>query len=77
MDGLAIEGPKGPVRLKWHRLRRHPQEAEFDPANLARGLKLGASMEIDLQRAAEGFVVLHDTDLSGETLGAGPVAGAS
>ncbi len=73
-DGLQILTPQ-PIRLKWHRLRRHATDGEFDPQNLALGLALGASMEIDLQaRGDDGFAVLHDADLSGETDGSGPVA---
>lgn len=78
MQGLAITDQGHEVRLKWHRLRRSGTDAPFDPARLAEGLALGASMEIDLQaRADGGFVVLHDADLSGETTGAGPVAKAT
>lgn len=77
-DGLSLTIDDHHVRLKWHRLRRDARDAEFDPRNLALGLRLGASMEVDLQaRRDGGFAVLHDADLSGETTGFGPVAAAT
>lgn len=77
-EGLSFTWNNRPIRLKWHRLRRHVTESEFDPAHLALGLALGASMEVDLQALADGsFAVLHDADLSGETDGFGPVAQAT
>jgi glycerophosphoryl diester phosphodiesterase len=63
------------VRLKWHKLRRRPEEAPFARANLRAGLIAGASLEVDLRRLACGrFVCLHDAELEGETTGQGPVA---
>jgi hypothetical protein len=38
------------VRLKWHKLRRHPDDPPFGRANLRAGLAAGASLEIDLRR---------------------------
>ncbi len=64
------------VRLKWHKLRRNPDDPPFSCANLRAGLAAGASLEVDLRRLACGrFVCLHDADLEGETTGSGPVAG--
>jgi glycerophosphoryl diester phosphodiesterase len=63
------------VRLKWHKLRRRPDDPPFARANLGAGLAAGASLEVDLRRLACGrFVCLHDADLEGETTGQGPVA---
>jgi glycerophosphoryl diester phosphodiesterase len=64
------------VRLKWHKLRRKPDDPPFARANLCVGLGAGASLEVDLRRLACGrLVCLHDADLAGETTGHGPVAG--
>lgn len=77
-QGLGLQAGDRAIRLKWHRLRRRPGDAPFDPARLAEGLALGASMEIDLQvRKDDGFAVLHDADLSGETTGRGLVRWAT
>jgi glycerophosphoryl diester phosphodiesterase len=63
------------VRLKWHKLRRRPEDPPFARANLRAGLAAGASIEVDLRRLACGrFVCLHDAELERETTGAGPVA---
>ncbi|MGH6917735.1 MAG: glycerophosphodiester phosphodiesterase [Geminicoccaceae bacterium] len=63
------------VRLKWHKLRRKPEDPPFMRANLCAGLAAGASLEVDLRRLACGrFVCLHEADLEGETTGEGPVA---
>jgi glycerophosphoryl diester phosphodiesterase len=63
------------VRLKWHKLRRWPEDPPFARANLRAGLAAGASLEVDLRRLACGrFVCLHDAELEGETSGQGPVA---
>jgi glycerophosphoryl diester phosphodiesterase len=73
-DGLAIVLQGRATRLKWHRLRRSLQDAEFSAGVMAEGFRLGASMELDLRvRADGGFVVLHDNVLDRETSGVGPV----
>lgn len=60
--------------LKWHRLRRRSTDPLFGADNLGEGLRLGASMEIDLRVTADrDFVVLHDDVLDDETNGRGPV----
>jgi glycerophosphoryl diester phosphodiesterase len=75
-EGLEIVGDGGHrTRLKWHQLRRSRQDRLFSTDVLAEGLRLGASMELDLSvRADGGFVVLHDDLLEGETTGAGRVS---
>ena len=75
MHPVSIAGPTGPVTLKWHRLKLTAADAPFRRDRLAAGLAAGAVLEIDLQRVADGFVVLHDDDLDTETNGTGPVAG--
>jgi glycerophosphoryl diester phosphodiesterase len=72
---VAVEGPHGPIRLKWHKLRTRPGEAPFRPANLALGCRVGASLEIDLLATADHrFVVAHDATLGPATTGHGRVA---
>lgn len=76
-DGLWIDGGARRVRLKWHMLRRTAEDPPFFRPNLPAGLALGASMEVDIQRLADGaFVCLHDDTLETETDGSGPVAEA-
>jgi glycerophosphoryl diester phosphodiesterase len=63
------------VRLKWHKLRRAPNDPPFARANLAAGLEAGASLEVDLRLLACGrFACLHDARLEGETTGSGLVS---
>ena len=72
--GLAIDFEGQHVLLKWHRLRRRLEDPLFSAANLAEGLRLGASMEIDLRVAGgRDFAVLHNETLDGETTGSGRV----
>jgi glycerophosphoryl diester phosphodiesterase len=76
--GVELQGPSGPIRIKWHRLRRTAGDVDFTGARLREGLALGASMEIDLRRHAErSFVCLHDQILESETSGKGAIAAAS
>jgi glycerophosphoryl diester phosphodiesterase len=72
----SVDGPHGPIRLKWHMLRTRRGEAPFRPGNLALGWRLGASVEIDILAGADRrFVVLHDPTLGPATTGRGRVAG--
>jgi glycerophosphoryl diester phosphodiesterase len=76
--GVSIEYRGRAVLLKWHKLRRGPDEPPFSLANLRAGLALGASLEIDIRLLADGaWVCLHDDMLDEETDGSGPVAGVS
>lgn len=73
--GVAIDHGGKRVLLKWHRLRREMKDPLFSGEVLAAGLKLGASMEIDLRATRDGsFAVLHDRTLDRETNGSGPVS---
>ncbi|WP_343717798.1 glycerophosphodiester phosphodiesterase family protein [Inquilinus sp.] len=77
-DGIAIIADGHATRLKWHRLQRRPEDVPFTPARLREGMALGASMEVDLRRRADGgFACLHDHTLDRETTGQGPVAAAT
>jgi len=72
--GVAIRHGGRQVLLKWHRLRREMKDPLFSVDVLAAGLKLGASMEIDLRATRDGgFAVLHDRSLDRETTGSGLV----
>jgi glycerophosphoryl diester phosphodiesterase len=72
---VAVDGPHGPIRLKWHKLRTHPREAPFRPANLALGWQRGAALEIDIVATADHrFVVAHDATLAPATTGRGRIA---
>ncbi len=72
---IAVDGPRGPIRLKWHKLRTRFDEAPFKPANLALGWRIGASLEIDILTSADRrFAVLHDATLGPSTTGQGRVS---
>jgi glycerophosphoryl diester phosphodiesterase len=61
--------------LKWHRARRRAADPVFTGARIVEGMRLGASVEVDLVVTGDkGFAVLHDMTLDRETTGAGPVA---
>jgi glycerophosphoryl diester phosphodiesterase len=61
--------------LKWHRARTAAGDLPFTGERIVEGMRLGASVEVDLRRHAEGgFAVLHDATLDRSTTGAGPVA---
>jgi glycerophosphoryl diester phosphodiesterase len=71
---VDVKAAGGRIRLKWHKLRTHRQQAPFKLSNLAVGWKLGASLEVDILAAADGrFVVLHDPTLGPSTTGRGRV----
>lgn len=72
---VSVEGPCGPIRLKWHQLRTRAGEAPFRPANLLRGWRLGATLEIDILPTGDRrFVVAHDPTLGPATTGRGRVS---
>jgi glycerophosphoryl diester phosphodiesterase len=71
----SVEGPHGPIRLKWHKLRTRLEEAPFKRSNLIVGWQSGATLEIDILAAADHrFVVAHDATLGPSTTGRGRVA---
>lgn len=76
-DVVAIDHEGRRVLLKWHKLRRAPHHPPFSLDNLAAGLKLGASVEVDIRLLADNaWVCLHDDTLDRETDGTGPVRSA-
>jgi glycerophosphoryl diester phosphodiesterase len=71
---ISVDGPHGPIRLKWHKLRTCYAEAPFKHFNLALGWRLGASLEIDILTSADHrFVVAHDATLGPSTTGSGRI----
>jgi glycerophosphoryl diester phosphodiesterase len=74
-DGLAIVRGGHTTRLKWHRARKRATDLPFTAERMLEGLKLGASVEVDLIRhGGGGFAVLHDLALDHDTTGSGRVA---
>jgi glycerophosphoryl diester phosphodiesterase len=73
-DGVAVEYNGRHVLLKWHKLRRKPDDPPFAPDNLKAGVALGASLEVDIRLLADDtWICLHDAVLDNETNGVGPV----
>lgn len=63
------------TRLKWHRARRAAGDAPFTADRIAEGMRVGASVEIDLVLTADrGYAVLHDPLVDRATSGTGSVA---
>ena len=64
--------------LKWHRARRRASDPVFTGRRIIEGMRMGASVEVDLvMNADKGLAVLHDMTLDRETTGTGAVAAAS
>ena len=61
--------------FKWHRARRRAADPVFTGGRILEGMRLGASVEVDLVIHGErGFAVLHDLDLGRESTGSGAIA---
>lgn len=62
--------------FKWHRARRRASDPVFTGRRILEGMALGASVEVDLVRHADGgFAVLHDhLSIARETTGDGASA---
>jgi glycerophosphoryl diester phosphodiesterase len=74
-DGIAVSRAGHVTWLKWHRARKTAGDLPFTAARILEGLRLGASVEVDLVRhGGGGFAVLHDFVLDRATTGAGRVA---
>jgi glycerophosphoryl diester phosphodiesterase len=73
-DGISIHRGGHTTWLKWHRARKMAGDLPFTGARILEGLRLGASVEVDLVRhAGGGFAVLHDFVLDRDTTGIGRV----
>jgi len=58
--------------LKWHRGRRRASDPVFTGSRILEGMRLGASVEVDMVIHKErGFAILHDLSAERETTGTG------
>ena len=72
---LFIESQCQRTWLKWHRAKRRASDPVFTPNRILEGMRLGASVEVDLVvHGDRGFAVLHDLSVERETTGTGVVA---
>ena len=72
--GISLRSNDHITMLKWHRGRRFVTDAVFTRSRIVEGMRLGASIEVDIQRhGSNGFAILHDDTLNRETSGSGPV----
>lgn len=72
--GISLRSNDHTTMLKWHRGRRSVTDAVFTRSRIVEGMRLGASIEVDIQRhGSNGFAILHDDTLNRETSGSGPV----
>ena len=56
--------------FKWHRARRRAGDPVFTRTRILEGLRLGASIEVDLViHGGHGFAIVHDFLLDNETTG--------
>ena len=77
-DPIFIERQGHRTWLKWHRARRRISDPVFTGRRILEGMRLGASVEVDLVvHGGGGFAVLHDLSVDRETTGTGRVAGLS
>lgn len=76
-DPLYLERDGHRTWLKWHRARRRAGDPVFSRARILEGMRLGASVEVDLVvHGGGGMAVLHNLTLEEETTGTGPVRAA-
>jgi glycerophosphoryl diester phosphodiesterase len=76
-DGVAVVRDGHRTMLKWHRGRKAIGDLPFTGERILEGMRLGASVEVDLVKHADGgFAVLHDFSLEHDTTGSGPVKDA-
>jgi glycerophosphoryl diester phosphodiesterase len=77
-DGISVSRGGHRTMLKWHRARKTAGDLPFTGERILEGMRLGASVEVDLVRHADGgFATLHDFVLDHDTTGHGRVADAS
>lgn len=78
MEPLFLDRDGHRTWLKWHRARRRATDPVFTGARILEGMRLGASVEVDLViHADHGMAVLHDLVLDHDTTGTGPVRATS
>ena len=64
--------------FKWHQARRRGTDPVFTGSRILEGMRLGASVEVDLVvHGDRGFAVLHDLVLGRESTGSGAVVDKS
>jgi glycerophosphoryl diester phosphodiesterase len=74
-DPLSIDRQGHRTWLKWHRAKRKASDPAFTGKRILEGMRLGASVEVDLVvHADRGYAVLHDLSVDRETTGTGKVA---
>ncbi len=74
-DPIFITSQGHRTWLKWHRAKRKASDPVFTAARILEGMRLGASVEVDLVvHADKGMAVLHDLSVERETTGKGKVA---
>lgn len=74
-DPIFIEHNGHRTWLKWHRAKRRASDPVFTGKRILEGMRLGASVEVDLVvHADRGYAVLHDLSVERETTGNGKVA---
>ncbi|MDS1114547.1 glycerophosphodiester phosphodiesterase [Gordonia westfalica] len=88
MSEISSPSPSGPsstplyidfdghrTMLKWHRGRRRAADPAFTATRIVEGMRLGASIEVDLViHADRGFAILHDRTVDQATTGTGAIA---
>ncbi|WP_375451832.1 glycerophosphodiester phosphodiesterase [uncultured Devosia sp.] len=73
-DPISITRAGHRTFFKWHRARKCVGDPAFTLSRILEGMRLGASIEVDLViHADRGFAVLHDLRLGRESTGEGPV----
>jgi glycerophosphoryl diester phosphodiesterase len=73
-DAISITRNGHRTFFKWHRGRRRISDTVFTGSRILEGMRLGASVEVDLVIHGErGFAVLHDLNLGRESTGTGAV----
>jgi Glycerophosphoryl diester phosphodiesterase len=73
-DPLSVDRDGHRTWLKWHRGRRRLSDPAFTGARILEGMRLGASVEVDLViHADHGCAILHNLTLDKETTGHGVV----
>lgn len=73
-DDISIDRNGHRTWFKWHRARRQGSDPVFTGRRILEGMRLGASVEVDLVvHGDRGMAVLHDLTLDRETTGSGRV----